>query len=94
MSKRAVLAFALLSLSLGLMITRIATLEIGEYAGAAAVNGKKSIDIAYSRGYIYDCRMQPLVNRKQTDCVAAKPTARAMTFFRDCISDEEFTSVS
>ncbi|NLA77401.1 MAG: hypothetical protein GX851_06190, partial [Clostridiales bacterium] len=93
-SKRVVSAFALLSLALGLLITRIATIETGKYAAASSQNGRKTTEIAYSRGCIYDCRMERLVNASSSRMLAAKPTAQAMSFFRESMNDAEFEAVS
>lgn len=48
------------------------------YVAAAAGQSAYRLDVAESRGMIYDCRMQPLVNRETRTVAAVAPTIEAI----------------
>lgn len=78
MQKRIVILFLILSLSLCVMSLRILSVDAGDYAKTASYSNSKSILITESRGTIYDCNLEPIVNTQDEYAIAVKPTARGL----------------
>ena len=88
--KRYITLFLIMSISLGVSIIRIAEISMGEFAQMSQLNSSMVLDVDTSRGYIYDCNSEPLVNQRSSAVVAAKPTARALRALERLTSRENF----
>ncbi len=53
----------------------------------------RSISVSELRGEIYDCNMQPLVNRKSHNVVAVMPCSESVEILRSYLEDGEYMSL-
>ncbi len=79
MKRKTYAVFALLLLMLGAAVRSIAGASgSAEYVAAAAGQSLYKLDIARTRGMIYDCRLRPLVSEKKRWIAAVAPTIEAV----------------
>ena len=62
MAKRSAVVFLAFTVIIGFVSLKVLTLGNGEFAQNATQNNTMSIDIAESRGEIYDCNLKKIVN--------------------------------
>ena len=74
-SNRILVLFSFLMVTICIMIVRIYGLSEGKWLSQAATNQSTyNLEISKNRGNIYDCNMQPLVGRKETNIAAVFPS--------------------
>lgn len=89
MSKRLICLFFAYCFVLGLLITRLAILSQNKTAQASRVKNSKSVVADSTRGMIYDCNLQPLVNETRENYIAIKPDNEAFELNKSYILNEE-----
>lgn len=90
MGKRAVISFFVCTLLSVALIFRVAVINDSLYSDASVSQSARRIQIASSRGMIYDRNMSPLVNREEKTVLAVDPTSEAMECLKNELSDEEY----
>lgn len=88
--KRTIFSFLTVAVLAALLIFRLGIINASEYAEAGATRSARRIDVADSRGMIYDRNMIPLVNREFSTVLAVDPTDSAMNALRLTLTDEEY----
>ncbi len=73
-----------------LLLFRVADISTSEYAQAGTSQSTRRIDIAQSRGMIYDRNMVPLVNRDFQTVLVIDPTSEAMETLKESLDEDEF----
>ncbi len=68
--KRPVFVFLFLCAGIAGLLTRLAYLQTGADTAILTGSDEKRIEISVSRGYIYDCNMNPLVNAETRNVAA------------------------
>lgn len=98
MSRRVICLFFAFSLAIGILITQMAIIISGGADAASFTRNTISAVIASSRGYIYDCNMNPLVNTQSELYVAVKPDIQSLGEAGSVVLEDEkeklFNSVS
>lgn len=90
LNKRAVISFFVCAvLSVGLIL-RVAVINDTLSSDAAASQSSRRIQVASSRGMIYDRNMVPLVNNQEKTLLAVDPTAEAMESLKLQLTAEEY----
>lgn len=72
------------------LLFRIGTLASSQYSEAGATQSSRRIDVAETRGVIYDRNMIPLVNREFSIVLAVNPTENAMNTLKESITADEY----
>jgi len=94
MAKRSAVVFLAFTVIIGFVSLKVLTLGNGEFAQNATQNNTMSIDIAESRGEIYDCNLKKIVNTQTGYIAACKPSVPAMNALRNLLSKTDFDAVS
>lgn len=89
MYKRVAKLFFMLCLFFGVLLARIVLIDISEDTSAVNTNNNLSFSADKSRGTVYDCNMQPLVNTEKETYIAVKPTVSALSELSGVISQDE-----
>ena len=90
MEKRIVVLFAALTLLFGGIYLRLYALTCGASAvGAAAGQGRNTLEVYRSRGMIYDCNGVPLVNRSAKTLGAVMPGPGSALVLRNLFPSRE-----
>ena len=84
-----VLFFTVVALCCGLLF-KIGSLNAEQYSQAGVNQSARRIEVAQTRGMIYDRNMIPLVNREFVTVLAVDPTENAMATLKNCISADEY----
>lgn len=88
--RRATGVFCILILLLTTMIYRIYFIDASDYITMAAnVQGKYRLDVATTRGMIYDRNMKPLVGNEFKYVAAVMPTPQAATALLEVTSEDQ-----
>lgn len=93
MEKRAVLSFFVCTLLSVALVFRVAVINETLYSDAAVSQSTRRIQVASSRGMIYDRNMSALVNREEKTVLAVDPTSKALECLKNELSDEEYAVV-
>lgn len=93
MSKRVVAVFFLFSLCMGLLSLRIISIGEGRFSDSAAQNHSKSILLSTTRGMLYDCNGEALVNEETCYFAVAKPSVAALNALKPYVSAEEWAEI-
>lgn len=89
MQKRIVALFFLFSLCMGSLCMRLLTISDSTAVSGNAQSGNTiSAVVGETRGYIYDCNMQPLVNCETTLSVAIQPSLSALNAAGEILKEE------
>jgi len=89
MRQRIIAVFCVITVLMTTVIYRIYYINASDYlTTAAAVQGKYRVDIATSRGGIYDRNMKPLVNTGSSWVAAVLPTPQAATALLEVETEE------
>ena len=90
MSKRIISVFCVIILMMTGTIYRIYYINMSDYlTTAASVQGQYFLDVAASRGGIYDRNLRPLVNRTNTYIASVLPTPMTATVLMEHTPEEE-----
>ncbi len=88
MQKRIIALFFLFALCMGSLGMRMLTISNSAAVSGSAQSGNTvSAAVGETRGYIYDCRMRPLVNCETTLSVAIQPSLTALNAAGEVICD-------
>ncbi len=93
MYKRIADMFFLLCLCLGVLLARLVIINSSDVQSASKTSNSVSVTADTSRGTVYDCNMQPLVNVGKSTYIALKPSISALSQASGVISPEEQNSV-
>lgn len=93
MTKRTVSLFVAVCLSFSLIIFKIISLSYSSYADAGNTSGSKTLTVGTTRGNIYDCNMNRLVNSQEKLIAVARPSAQAIAEVKAELSEKEAESV-
>ena len=74
MYKRIAEMFFVFCLLLGVLLARLVIINSTDIKAASKASNSMSITADISRGTIYDCNMQPLVNENKSTYIAVKPS--------------------
>ncbi len=88
MRKRAVWLYSLVSLCLLLLTVRIIDLTAKEYSAAAQEMHRKTIEIASTRGKIYDRNLEPLVDCEEKLLAAFTPSVKSKQILSKLLGEE------
>ena len=88
MRKRAVWLYGLVSLCLLLLTVRIIDLTAKEYSAAAQEMHRKTIEIASTRGKIYDRNLEPLVDCEEKLVAAFTPSVKSKQILSKLLGEE------
>lgn len=80
MLKRVISLYAALCILFTFILYRIVSLNYSPYAKADSAYSSKTLIIGQSRGNIYDCRMQKLVNSEEKNICAARCGAYSLSY--------------
>lgn len=89
MYKRIAEMFFAFCLLLGVLLARLVIINSTDIKAASKASNSMSITADISRGTIYDCNMQPLVNENKSTYIAVKPSISALSQASSVISPEE-----
>ena len=89
MYKRIAEMFFVFCLLLGVLLARLVIINSTDIKAASKASNSMSITADISRGTIYDCNMQPLVNEDKSTYIAIKPSISALSQASSVISPEE-----
>ncbi len=94
MYKRISIAFFALIIVFGILITNLGIIfsGVGIYKTSQSVN-KRSVELASSRGMIYDSNMKKIVNNTTQNITVALPTAKAIQSLEKHVTDEQKTTL-
>ena len=90
MEKRVIFSFLALSVLSCALICRIAVINETLSSEASVSQSARRIDVAESRGMIYDRNMLPLVNRESRYVLAVDPTSEAMLCLKNELTESEY----
>lgn len=90
MLKRSLSVFALFIFIMGFCAYRIVSLSKSDYASVGQSASTRTVIIGSTRGKIYDCNLNPLVDRESRLIGAVKPTVPALTALREQLEGESF----
>ena len=93
MYKRIAEMFFLFCLCLGVLLARLVIINSSDVQSASKTSNSVSVTADTSRGTVYDCNMQPLVNVGKSTYIALKPSISALSQASGVISPEEQNSV-
>lgn len=93
MKKRAFSLLCILVLLASSLVFRIAYLNNSLYAETASSQGARIIQVAETRGMIYDRNMEPLVNRVSHKTLVINPTDAAKTALEKCLDAVDHEAV-
>ncbi len=91
MSRRVISVFFIFCFTMGFIMLRLLTIITGDYAKAGTLNSTLTIDAASSRGYIYDCKLTPMVNSEKYTLAIASPTEKAVAALKKAVDSETFS---
>lgn len=90
MAKRSIVSFLIVALLSAGLVFRIAYISDSISLSAASEKSSRLLNVAQTRGMIYDRNMRPLVNRESKTVLVVNPTAAAMEVLKTELSDEEY----
>lgn len=90
MEKRAIFSFLISAVLSAALVLRIAVINDSLYSDASVSQSTRRIEVASSRGMIYDRNMLPMVNRKEKTVLAVDPVSEAMLCLKKELSEEEY----
>ncbi len=94
MYKRIAISFFALMVVFGLLISNLGIIVLNTQTSSASQNsGSKSVVLDVSRGMIYDCNMNRLVNTNTKNITVCLATTNAFNSISSYLNEEEKTSV-
>lgn len=93
MQKRITVLFFMFALVFGILFVKIATITQSDIAETASARNNISASVSNTRGYIYDCNFEPLVNCDTKLMAAVKPSPESLQVFPSVVSPEKQTDV-
>ncbi len=79
--------------SMMLLFSRCAFLVVNKYNKAGITNSTKSVTVSETRGNIYDCNMQKLVNYKEKNVGIINPTGKSLNVLRNRLTSKEYKEI-
>lgn len=76
-----------------LLFSRCAFLVVNEYNKAGVMNSTKSVTVAETRGNIYDCNMQKLVNYSEKNVGIINPTGKSLNVLKNRLTAKEYKEI-
>lgn len=92
LKKRALIVFAFFTAVMAYLGLRTADIASQVQVAASSASGIR-FDIAYLRGTIYDCKLNPLTNCRTVYAAVAKPTQKALAALESELDTSEFSAV-
>ena len=95
MHKRVAISFFGLMVVFGLLIINLGIIGLNlDTSTASQKSNEKSVVLGTSRGMIYDCKGQRLVNTESHNLTVCLPTASAFNTISEYVTDNEKTKKS
>ncbi len=92
--KRVIISFFAIVACCCVLVAKIGLLSVSQYSEVGTTQSVRRIEVASTRGMIYDRNMIPLVNRDFSTVLAIDPTENALTVLSEYLSDEEYAQIS
>ncbi len=93
MYKRVAKLFFLFCLVLGIMLARLVIINEGGVSSASYASNTISAVVSETRGCIYDCNLNPLVNCVSEEYIAVKPTVTSLAKVSEYIEETDKDNV-
>lgn len=93
MQKRISALFFLFSLIFGILFVKIAVITESDLSETASAKNNISAVVSQTRGYIYDCNFEPLVNCDEKLMAAVKPSNDALQILSCAVSSDDQNDV-